>query len=98
MPTDDLSSQQQTHFSAGAEGRVPGRTPDELDEAAERLEESSWDDFEVSGARPGPTRGLSHDGGTRRILAVLGQQLEERPLPTLLLAVAAGWLVGKILR
>jgi hypothetical protein len=34
-------------------------------------------------------------GGLR---ALLEQQLRERPLPTLLLGVAAGWLAGKLLR
>ena len=29
---------------------------------------------------------------------ILGGQLRDRPIPTLLAAVAAGWLLGKILR
>ena len=33
-----------------------------------------------------------------RIRSFLEDQLRERPLPTLALAVAAGWLAGKLLK
>ena len=73
----------------------PSRQSAELFEAAERLERASWDRMEREHPRGGsPPREDEEDGLT----GFLERQLRERPLPTLLAAVAAGWLVGKLLR
>jgi hypothetical protein len=77
-----------------------GQSPelDELNDTAERLEQASWNGL---GDEPGNRRGSSgflsgEDVG--RVRALLEDQLRERPLPILLLAVAAGWIAGKFLR
>ena len=44
----------------------------------------------------GTRRPDTGDGG--RVRAFLEDQLRERPLPTLLLGVLAGWIAGKLLR
>jgi hypothetical protein len=40
----------------------------------------------------------SSDDGVGRIRGFLEDQLRERPLPTLLAGVLAGWIAGKLLR
>jgi hypothetical protein len=52
--------------------------------------EGFWDDPAGREARD------SDDAG--RIRSFLEEQLRERPLPTLLLGVLAGWIAGKLLR
>ena len=56
----------------------------------------------VPGARRNPeARPNEGYGGADLVGAatdILGAQLRDRPIPTLLVAVAAGWLLGKILR
>ena len=75
----------------------PSRQSAELFEAAERLERASWDRMEREHRRgaPSPEEGADDGAG---LTGFLERQLRERPLPTLLAAVAAGWLVGKLLR
>lgn len=66
------------------------------------LAEDSWSEPER-----GRRTGAFEDGGYGderephehgAVVSFLEDQLRARPLPTLLAAVAAGWLVGKILR
>lgn len=97
MPTDNPTSRERAEQFMSEGGRVPDRAADELDEAAERLERTSWERFESA---PGDTASSIHAETEEQgaITAFLGRQLNDRPLPTLLAAVAAGWLVGKLLR
>lgn len=89
---------QDERFTAGTRppgaGRIPYREPDELDDASDRLDNSDLDAF----AEPYSGSAPAHDEGPGMIQAFLEQQLRERPLPTLLVAVAAGWVAGKLLR
>lgn len=91
METDDRSSPHSPGRATGAEYA----STDELNEATERLESFSWDE-------PRPRSRVDDeegDGeGVGMIHGFLEDQLRLRPLPTLLAAVAAGWVVGKLLR
>jgi hypothetical protein len=91
MSTDEFAAPEPGTYSAPA-GNAHRQRTGELDEAAERLDEQSLDDPHARGADF--ARGAD-PGGVR---GFLDQQLRERPIPTLLAAVAAGWLVGKMLR
>lgn len=82
---------QDERFTPGSHTR--GR--DELLDAADRLEESDLNDFDSDyplGSSPHPHQ------ETGMVHGFLEQQLRARPLPTLLAAVATGWIVGKLLR
>lgn len=80
------------------EGFTPGshtRGRDELIDAADRLEESDLNDFDSDSPLGSSPRAQEETG---MVHGFLEQQLRDRPLPTLLAAVAAGWIVGKLLR
>jgi hypothetical protein len=98
MPSDDLSSRDPGAHSTPAGGRLPGREADELEEATERLDHASWDPFDDSPMPEERDTGANSADSPGPIRNFLEQQLQDRPLPTLLAAVAAGWLVGKLLR
>ena len=93
MPSDDLSSRD-------PDGPAYGPETDELAEATERLESAGWDPFEETPTPRSRSRatGVEREAHTGPIRSFLERQLQERPLPTLVGAVAAGWLVGKLLR
>ena len=99
MEQDDFAAE-----PADAGARIPNQTGwagrEELEDA-DFLEEAAWADSRrpLRGSRPSDASGNfldSEDVG--RVRAIAERQLRERPLPTLLLAVAAGWLAGKLLR
>lgn len=85
--------------NSGYDDRV-GNPTDELSDAAERLEGSSWKEYDDRPDEPRSDRssGFLSGDDVGRVRAIVERQLRERPLPTLLLAVAAGWLAGKVLR
>jgi hypothetical protein len=98
MPSDDFSSPEAGPPFTSATGHSHDNPGDELDEASERLD-SSWDRFEAPPAAMHHERSSAlHEEGSGAIRGFLERQLDERPLPTLLAAVAAGWLIGKLLR
>lgn len=100
MQSDDVSARDPGTHSTSEGGRIPGHDADELAEATERLESAAWDPFEDTPI-PKSSAGedsMEHDAGPGPIRSFLEHQLQDRPLPTLLAAVAAGWLVGKLLR
>lgn len=97
MQNEDLSTGRADSGLPGA-GRAPRRGVDALDDAADRLDESSWEQFDESPPAAGRSHNLLDGEDLGRIRAVLERQLRDRPLPTLLLCVAAGWLAGKLLR
>lgn len=98
MPTDDRSSPAPGQpFSTPPDAPTSGE-PGELYDTAERLEQTSWDRMQDEATAHGAgTTGVDEER-PGAIMGFLEQQLTERPLPTLLLAVAAGWLAGKLLR
>lgn len=98
MPTDDFSSSQPGQPFPSPGGRVPDRGADELDEATERLESASWERFRSEPRGATTTAEIAAEDDMGPVATFLARQLHERPLPTLLAAVAAGWLVGKLLR
>jgi hypothetical protein len=80
-------------------GRGQSPEVDELNDAAERLGQASWNGLsDQPGNRRGGSSGFLSGDDVGRVRALLEDQLRERPLPILLLAVAAGWIAGKFLR
>lgn len=96
MPTDDRSFPAQGQAYTAPSGETSRRESDELYDTAERLERSSWDRMQSEAHAHDADPGESERPGP--IMSFLEHQLDQRPLPTLLLAVAAGWLAGKLLR
>ena len=85
MAADDRS----TSGSGGYGG--PGA---EMDDTADRIDHTSWDRF-------APRSGIEAGDGEEEagmLHSLLEEQLRVRPLPTLLAALALGWVVGKLLR
>jgi len=79
-------------------GRGPSPDVDELNDAADRLEQASWNGLGDRPRNQGGSSGFLSGEDVGRVRALLEHQLRERPLPILLLAVAAGWIAGKFLR
>jgi hypothetical protein len=96
MEHDDFS--QEAGDSPLRARRGPSPDVDELNDTAERLEQASWNGFSDRPGNQGGSSGFFSGEDVGRVRALLEHQLRERPLPILLLAVAAGWLAGKFLR
>ena len=100
MPTDERSAHNTGgHQFASDPGRIHERPGDEFDDTAERVGNRTWEHFETDPGdrlRSRTEREQRDEPGA--IVTFLEGQLRERPIPTLIAAVAAGWLVGKILR
>lgn len=92
MPLEDFST------------RDPGSQPlsddaEELAEMRERFEDAAWDPFEETPMPTSTARGAApKPDSPGPVRSFLEHQLRARPLPTLLAAVAAGWIMGKLLR
>lgn len=98
MSTDDRSTPLSGQPYSTPPGGQANPGSDELYDAAERLERASWDQMQdEAGEHGASTTGVGEER-PGAILTFLERQLNDRPLPTLLLAVAAGWLAGKLLR
>lgn len=95
MSTEDRPSYDEGISSPNESSRASGRAEDELDEASRRLEDANWEPF-PSHARPGGSNRTNDDSDP--ITAFAEEQLHQRPIVTLVAAVAVGWIVGKILR
>lgn len=90
MAADERSSPDAPRPASAADSV---RTED-LSETTERLDSLGW---EGSRADRFADEG-EEDDGVGMIHGFLEEQLRLRPLPTLLAALAAGWVVGKLLR
>jgi hypothetical protein len=88
-----------------------GRVADRLEETAERLERLADDRLQGPGARARAGEVAQSAAGwiddladylrasdADRLRADLERQVSDKPVQTLLLAVAAGWVAGKIMR
>jgi ElaB/YqjD/DUF883 family membrane-anchored ribosome-binding protein len=91
--------------------RALGRLADQLDEGADRLERLADDQLEGSGARARAGDAVQATAGwmegvadylrssdTDSMRSDLEGRVRDRPLQTLLIAVGAGWVVGRIMR
>lgn len=98
MPTDDRAYPPPGQPYSTPSGSPSSAESGELYNAAERLEQTSWDRMQNEATEHGAGMTGVDEERPGAIMGFLEQQLDERPLPTLLLAVAAGWLAGKLLR
>lgn len=95
MSTEDRSSYEEDAAYPHESARASGKAEDELDEASRRLEDVNWEPFPPH-ARPGRKDDAEDDSDP--FTAFAEEQLHQRPIVTLVAAVAAGWVVGKLLR
>ena len=95
MSTEDRSSHDEAFTDPDEGARAAGRAKDELDDASRRLEDVNWEPFPPH-ARPSGDERSEDDADP--FTAFAEDQLQQRPVVTLVAAVALGWIVGKLLR
>lgn len=94
MSTEDRPSYEEDLVNQESHA-ASARADHELDETSRRLEDMNWEPFPPH-ARPG--RKDSGENDNDPFTAFAEDQLHQRPITTLVAAVAAGWIVGKLLR